>query len=59
MSQTLASSDGAFAATRFKGAVGRAPEPQLLLFCAHWMSSDGTLVTKFYYSRIPKATTDH
>ena len=27
--------------------------------CGHWMPGDGTLVTEFYYSRIPKSATDH
>jgi|GEM_PF-968675 len=27
--------------------------------CGHWTPGDGTLVTEFYYSRIPKAAADH
>ena len=26
--------------------------------CGHWTPGDGTLVTEYYYSRIPKASTD-
>lgn len=27
--------------------------------CGHWTPGDGTLVTEYYYSRIPKASTGH
>jgi len=27
--------------------------------CGHWTPGDGTLVTEYYYSRIPEASTSH